>query len=160
MQNASPSCGNLCNEICPSICITFPQVCSLPCCLFLAASFYLPESPLWLVKTGHESEAEQSIKRIRGEKYQQSHEIKELIMCTLVVAQPTAVSNPDDPDSSPLRRRLARAKSSVESKLSVITSPDVWKPMALMMLMFSFQARRKKISYIFSTFFMLESFKC
>ena len=99
---------------------------------------------MWLVKQGHESEAEQSIKRIRGEKYQQSHEIKELIMCTLVVAQPTAVAV-SDPDSSPLRRRLARAKSSVESKLSVMTSPDVWKPMLLMMLLFSFQARLSKI---------------
>ena len=116
-------------------------VCSLPCCLFLAASFYLPESPLWLVKQGHESEAEQSIRRIRGEKYQQSHEIKELIMCTLVVAHPTAVAAPADPESSPLRRRLARAKSSVESRLSVMTSPDVWKPMLLMMLLFSFQVK-------------------
>ena len=65
-------------------------------------------------------------------------------MCTLVVAQPTAVAV-SDPDSSPLRRRIARAKSSVESKLSVITSPDVWKPMLLMMLLFSFQARLSKI---------------
>ena len=118
------------------------KVCSLPCCLFLVASFYLPESPLWLVKQGHESEAEQSIKRIRGEKYQQSHEIKELIMCTLVVAHPTAVAAPANPESSPLRRRLTRAKSSVESRLAVMTSPDVWKPMLLMMLLFSFQARK------------------
>ena len=93
------------------------------------------------MKQGHESDAEQSIKRIRGEKYRHSHEVKELILCTMAVAKPAAVSVAD-PCSSSVKGKLGRFKSSVESKLAVMTSPDVWKPMLLMMLLFTFQARQ------------------
>ncbi len=113
----------------------FP-VCSLPCLFFLLTCYFMPESPLWLVKKGFEEDARQSIRHLRGPNYQPSCEMKELIMCTLV-AHPTVI--PRVEGGGIIKRRMSRAKITVESKLSTMTSPNVWKPQLLVGVLLLFQ---------------------
>jgi hypothetical protein len=103
-------------------------------------SYYLPESPLWLVKRGHEEDARESIAQLRGPGYQTSHEIKELILCTLV-AQPIVLEEAAS-DLSFFRVRMNRLKSTVGLKLSAMCSPDVWKPQMLVGILLLFQVNR------------------
>ena len=50
----------------------------LPSLLFLGSSFFLPESPMWLVKKGHLSRAKEALLKLRGQNYDYRYEIEEL----------------------------------------------------------------------------------
>ena len=50
----------------------------LPSILFLGSSFFLSESPLWLVKKGHLSRAKEALLKLRGKNYDSTYEIEEL----------------------------------------------------------------------------------
>ena len=49
-----------------------------PSILFLGSSFFLPESPMWLVKKGHLSRAKDALLKLRGYDYDCTYEIEEL----------------------------------------------------------------------------------
>ena len=49
-----------------------------PSILFLGSSFFLPESPMWLVKKGHQIQAKESLSKLRGPNYDKSVELSEL----------------------------------------------------------------------------------
>lgn len=55
----------------------FP-VSAAPCLLFLALAYFVPESPLWLVKKRRFSEADDVLQYLRGPTYNYAVEIKEL----------------------------------------------------------------------------------
>ena len=55
----------------------------VPTTFFLISSFYLPESPLWLMKKGRTSEAEDAMLKLRGPKYEMQEEINELGLVSL-----------------------------------------------------------------------------
>lgn len=52
---------------------------AIPCFVFLLLAFFMPESPLWLVKRNRLKEAENILTWLRGEQYPISPEMKELI---------------------------------------------------------------------------------
>ena len=54
-----------------------------PNLLFLVTAYFLPESPLWLVKKGKKFEAEKSLLQLRGPKYEMQEEINELELVCL-----------------------------------------------------------------------------
>lgn len=58
----------------------FIELSSVPAVLFLALSFFVPESPLWLVKKGKEDEARKALVILRGAKYELEAELEELII--------------------------------------------------------------------------------
>ena len=51
--------------------------------IILALSYFLPESPLWLIKKGKQFEAEKSMLQLRGPKYVMQEEINELGLVSL-----------------------------------------------------------------------------
>ena len=51
---------------------------AFPSIIFFAGAFFLPESPMWLVKKGHLLQAKQALLRLRGPDYDYSYEIEEL----------------------------------------------------------------------------------
>ena len=50
----------------------------LPSLSFLSLAFFLPESPVWLMKKGYVEEAKKSLLNLRGTKYEMEVEINEL----------------------------------------------------------------------------------
>ena len=46
----------------------------LPSISFLGSSFFLPESPMWLVKKGHLSRAKEALLKLRGQNYDYRYE--------------------------------------------------------------------------------------
>lgn len=50
----------------------------VPSLIFLLLSFFLPESPVWLMKKGHTDKAKMALVSLRGSKYNLIPEIKEL----------------------------------------------------------------------------------
>ena len=50
----------------------------LPSIVFLGSSYFLPESPMWLVKKGHLSRAKEALLKLRGQNYDYRYEIEEL----------------------------------------------------------------------------------
>ena len=50
----------------------------VPSLIFLLLSFFLPESPVWLMKKGHTDKAKMELVSLRGSKYNLIPEIKEL----------------------------------------------------------------------------------
>ena len=51
---------------------------AVPSILFLSVSYFLPESPLWLIKGGHADRAKQSLLQLRGPEYSTYIELAEL----------------------------------------------------------------------------------
>ena len=53
-----------------------------PCAVFILFYWYIPKSPVWLVKTGKEEECKNVLLRLRGSKYDLEPEVKELQILT------------------------------------------------------------------------------
>ena len=51
---------------------------AIPSMFFLLISYFLPESPVWLMKKGYPERAKESLLQLRGPKYDMNHELKEL----------------------------------------------------------------------------------
>eukprot|EP00095_Tigriopus_kingsejongensis_P003815 maker-scaffold278_size225338-snap-gene-0.15 protein:Tk03815 transcript:maker-scaffold278_size225338-snap-gene-0.15-mRNA-1 annotation:"solute carrier family facilitated glucose transporter member 8 isoform x2" len=100
-------------------------LCALPSMIFLVASFFLAESPMWLVRQKKYSEAEATLYYLRGKDYNIAVEVKEL----------SSVCHQSDQES--LRDQIAYLKS-----------PAVIKPTLLMGLLMILQP----LSVILATF--------
>ena len=58
---------------------TLLAICCLPPLFFVVLSYFLVESPLWLVRVGRVAEAEGTVSRLRGGKgYPAMEEVKEM----------------------------------------------------------------------------------
>ena len=55
----------------------------IPTTVFLISSFFLPESPLWLMKKGKTNEAQAAMLKLRGPRYDMQEEINELGLVSL-----------------------------------------------------------------------------
>ena len=95
---------------------------SLPALFFIPLSYFLPESPLWLTKSGQTKKAEHVISWLRGPKYCASLEVEEIVFC----------SNVDN---------AQEFESALSSKIKYFTSKNISTPILLCMVVFIFQVR-------------------
>ena len=74
------NCGNLYSLIVAANCSLYTLIIMsiAPAIIFLLFSFFLPESPLWLVKKGYTERAKKSLLALRGSKYEMNDELFEL----------------------------------------------------------------------------------